>query len=456
MKKIIRLVFVQIFVLGFMNTSYAQMQGLIMSNSERILLSTYVDNVDNMFTISKKLSNYEIITSYKDYSGIQCFCLTKIGTIPTIVSQIFTNLIIYDFEIKDGIVFLCGKGANGGFIGFISVADMFSNPIYKIEYIPNTQVVYDIDVYVDNNNSIKIGALAFANNYYYIDYNFSNGNTYSVLETPLTLLGITHTDNYVEVLCMKDKFTFGLFSHNKNNILQYNNRMYILPNNAFEFHNHYGCVPQDNIPRCFIESIPHSDNVVIALGVQDYILNLANGYNVCLFDINAQSLTLNTAKTIPTHGKPQIKDLKYDYNDNTFLLPTNVDFQLPNSATRYYVRDFIFKLPITTQQTTYQCELIMPNNSRDFKESLNSVVLYDENHYLVSGFDENNNSLYFFDRNEAHPVARCATSFNLDVLPYTLNNNGSISYTSNMTYYKSPITLSGVITTQILNTSCQY
>lgn len=54
MKKIIRLVFVQIFVLGFMNTSYAQMQGLIMSNSERILLSTYVDNVDNMFTISKK------------------------------------------------------------------------------------------------------------------------------------------------------------------------------------------------------------------------------------------------------------------------------------------------------------------------------------------------------------------------------------------------------------------
>ena len=54
MKKIIRIVFMQIFVLGFMNTSYAQMQGLIMSNSERILLSTYVDNVDNMFTISKK------------------------------------------------------------------------------------------------------------------------------------------------------------------------------------------------------------------------------------------------------------------------------------------------------------------------------------------------------------------------------------------------------------------
>ena len=382
--------------------AFAQMQGII--NSSERYSRAILPQVNTVKV--EKLDDENIITLCRE-NTTSYFCKTTLNSSTVDYGIIPPNIDVHDFKIYKDYIIMCGSGLNNhGFIGVIKATDLFLGTgqleYYEVDY---TIVVYDLECYIDINNHLKVVALGYDlyTKHFLIDYDLSDISTpYYYYKTDYTLYDLTQTLNYISIVFSKSVLhEFGVMRHDKTNIFNCQSQMWAFAGGAaFE----YTCgarKPEKQDPCYLIENVDNSNDVFVAVALQDHPYE-STGHSIVVYDIKVSSWFLSFTQIIQTAGKPKLKDMEYCPIDNSLNIVSNVN--IDNNTNNYPISngysgrsdiDVIHKL---RRYVTGNIELIVPSNSADMDDCLNSIAKYRDNYYIVAGKYKNTGSLYWFDR----------------------------------------------------------
>lgn len=385
--------------------AFAQMQGLISYSSER-----YSRNIQPK-SKTVKVEVYDeknIITLCRDNSSTTAtsyFCKTILNSSVSDYGTMFPGVDVFDFKIyNEEYIIMCGQYSGDGFIGKIKISDLFAG-VGQLEYysVPVVSVLYKIDYYLDHEH-LKVATLGHDGlSYYFVDYDLSDISIpYYYYKTDYTLYDLTQTQNYISIVFSKPVLhEFGIMRHDKTNIFNCQSQMWAFAGGAaFE----YTCgarKPEKQDPCYLIENVDNSNDVFVAVALQDHPYE-STGHSIVVYDIKVSSWFLSFTQIIQTAGKPKLKDMEYCPIDNSLNIVSNVN--IDNNTNNYPISngysgrsdiDVIHKL---RRYVTGNIELIVPSNSADMDDCLNSIAKYRDNYYIVAGKYKNTGSLYWFDR----------------------------------------------------------
>ena len=428
------LIFFICLALCLQTTAFAQMQGLISYSSERY--SRAIQPQVNSIKV-EKLDDKNIITLCRE-NTTSYFCRTTLNSSTVDYGIIPLNLDVYDFKIYEDYIIMCGKGINHGFIGLVNVADLFLGTghleYYDVDY---TKVVYGLEYYIDNNGHLKVAAISYdgISKYLFIDYDLSDISTpYYFYPTNNVLYRMTQTDNYISIVFSEPNSTeFGVIRHDKNNISNYQSQIWRFAGGTL--YSGHSLTPQDRGTYFLIENIDKTDTVCVATAVRNHPPYTSGGVPIVVYNIDVNSLTLNSTQVIQTYGKTKLKDMEYTPIDKTLHIINNndifsIDSTNPNSwdTTILYSIDVIHRLQVYPTSTPYLSEIIIPHNNSENADYINSITKYTDSHYIVGGKSSNTSSIYWFDRNYTTNSSLCYMSFLSNIDLSTATPIGTLTY----------------------------
>lgn len=413
---------------------FAQMQGI--TNSSERYSRAILPQVNTVKV--EKLNDENIITLCRE-NTTSYFCKTTLNSSTVDYGIIPLNLDVHDFKIYKDYIIMCGSGLNNhGFIGVIKATDLFLGTgqleYYEVDY---TEIVYGLEYYIDNNGHLKVAAISYdgVSKYLFIDYDLSDISTpYYFYPTNKVLYRMTQTDNYISIVFSEPTSTdFGVIRHDKNNISNYQSRIWRFAGGSL--YSSYGLTPQKRGTYFLIENIDNTDTVCVATAVRNHPPYTSGGVPIVVYNIDVNSLSLNSTQVIQTYGKTKLKDMEYTPIDKTLHIINNndifsIDSTNPNSwdTTILYSIDVIHRLKVYPATTPYLSEIIIPNNNLEYDEYINSITKYADQHYIVGGKNSNVSSIYWFDRKYITNTSFCYMSFLSNIDLSTATPIGTLSY----------------------------
>ena len=433
----------------------AQMQGY--TSTER-----YSRNINPRVNSVKSLAyKQNIITLCYDNQN-SYFLLTSPGS-NTIKQVSFgsnnANYEIFDFQIVDDIVYFCGQNfsLSEGFISWIKIEDLFSSATFNFDKYKISsnylKIIYKLSVYNDPNNKVKINALGYdmtTNTYYFIDFERDNPYTWTLFKTGMMLADLVETKSFINILGDIDVNHFCLFRHDKANIQNYSNSVYRY-NNASAVHHNYMDLLNHRFSAYSITEFDKqtSENLFVCIDLEDHIYN--GSYKPYIFNIDMNNFSVISTKFIPTEGKPLIKDLVYDKKNNLLYMLVNTQYYNNSLHTGFSDIDIIYEMQPSSNITG----IIMPNNSIQMQNNLNSITLYEENkYYLVSGKSSSSGTVYWFDNKTTNHNSPCFNFSTEQVYNGQLYQVGNIQYNSFIDNVNT-LPIYTIPAIQLYNISCQ-
>ncbi|MBO7277452.1 MAG: hypothetical protein J6U84_05770 [Bacteroidales bacterium] len=410
MKRILIFVLVLLPMLAFSQMQNIISQGNTATTLRQIPYSNNITIDSNLIRI-RSIDKNNLVTSIPIISTINgqgtIFLLSTTGT-TTVIERTLSNATVHDFQIFGGIIYFCGESsAYGGFIGWTTIANLFSSTpspitIQKIEDPIKTIAVKELEVY-SWNDSIHVAALA--DNRYLIDMNTANPSTYQIMESKYAYRRLsvgkdkiaaieTHSDTSIVVTAFDagniSQYTYQGFTHPE---LRYDN--YVLENSKLN-------------ANAFTFAYTHRKITNNTWYKTDFItFDATAGINI----VNDQCLEVPEAKLEPI-------DLEYCPEDNSLLY----------LAGGHHGFDEIFPIePFLTN--TYVSISIQPDTLINKRiKQYNSIIRYEDYYYAtVSKYLQTNRVITFdCNRNSTAPL-NCAISYNENVFNYSFLNSATIN-----------------------------
>ena len=445
--------------------AFAQMQGVITSSTEREVSS--IEPVVNTIKV-KKYSDNVIITLCKDNTtGCYCFVKTETGTTSVNYGILPSNFVVYDFKILGENIYFCGQyninNTANGFLAKISYNALFAGGNFDYDEIPQTSVVYEIEVYynkiTESDDIVALGTNSTSTMYYCINYNTSLSlSNYNLFNTQRVLQSITQTENYIGIVASYP-------ATNEFEIIRFlKNSLYTNQGQTWQFaYSGYKWIdlrPENRTYAYLSEAIDDTDEILVATSVDyhgthpDIGLTL-NCRTVNVYKIELSTLQLLSTQVIPTEGKPYLKDMVFIPNNETLNIVTNVQIGDMFGGFPYccaFDIDIIYNVSENVA-TLYSADYTIPNGSQEWLHLMNAIERYDSDYYIVAGKYKDDN-LYLFDKYTLSASTDCYQTYYAKVfldpsLPITSSTYQF--YPSN----KLGFTSKGSISSTSYNTICQ-
>lgn len=437
------------------------MQGVITSSTEREVLN--IEPVVNTIKV-KKYSDNVIITLCKDNTtGYFCFLKTETGSTSVDYGILPSNFEVYDFKILGENIYFCGYDGRFGFIGKISFNTLFTGGNFDYYEIPQTSVVYELEVYynkeTESDDIVALGTNSTSTIYYCINYNTSNAlSSYEIYPTLKVLQSITQTENYIGVI-VSDPLTneFGVIRHQKNNISNLQGQTWQFAYSGYKW---IDLRPENRTYAYLSEAIDDTDEILVATSVDYHGTHPDIGFTlncrtVNVYKIELSTLQLLSTQVIPTEGKPYLKDMVFIPNNETLDIVTNVQIGDMFGGFPYccaFDIDIIYNVSENVA-TLYSADYTIPNGSQEWLHLMNAIERYDSDYYIVAGKYKDDN-LYLFDKNILSSSTDCYQTYYAKVF---LDPDISLTNISYQPIYvpKAIFTTTNDVTTTIYNVICQ-
>lgn len=401
--------------------AFAQMQGVITSSTEREISS--IEPVVNTIKV-KKYSDDKIITLCKDnITGCFCFVRTETGSTSVDYGILPSNFEVYDFKILGENIYFCGKyntnNTTYGFLAKISYNALFAGGNFDYDEIPQTFLVYELEVYynkvTESDDIVALGTNSTSTTYYCINYNTTLSlSNYNLFPTQRVLQSITQTDNYIGIVASyptTNEFEVIRFLKNSLSINQGQTWQF-----AYSGYKWIDLRPENRTYAYLSEAIDDTDEILVATSVDyhgthpDIGLTL-NFRTVNVYKVDLSTLQLLSTQVIPTEGKPYLKDMVFIPNNETLNIVTNVQVgdlwaNLPYCC--LIDIDIIYHVSEDVM-TLYLTDYTIPNGSQEELHLMNAIEKYDEYYYIVAGKDKSD-ELYLFDKYIPSSSANCYES----------------------------------------------
>lgn len=416
MKKYLLFLIVAYLVIGLQTSTFAQMQGIISSSSERVTRT--ITPVANTVKV-KKYADSIMITLCKDTNnGGYCFAQTNLGSNTVKYAELPQVIEIYDFTIYKDEIYFCGKRNSIGFIAWANFNDLFNGGVFHYDMMQITKIIYELEVfYNDTLGTMNIVALgsddwtgnSTAGTYFFIDYKM-NSNTYNIYYTQNYVLHtLTQTPTTVDVVFAGNNNSylneFGVMRHMKSNMLNCQSQIWKYSYNGFDYTSG-DSKPQKRKPCFLAEKIGDTERICVTTALQsDTTYFMVTNHKINTFIIDIPSLQLLYTQVIPVKGKPKLKDMEYSDGHQILhiLANTTLDSILNGYTHPIYSAlgciDAIYEVRplITPSPISYTSSVIVPENNI-FIEVLNGIALYSDRYYIVAGKSTSTGTLYWFDR----------------------------------------------------------
>lgn len=400
----------------FLQTSlFAQMQGAIISSTEREVPS--IEPVVNTIKV-KKYSDEKIITLCKDsITGNFCFLKTETGSSIVNYGILPSKFEVYDFKILGKNIYFCGYDGRFGFIGKISFNTLFTGGNFDYYEIPQTSVVYELEVYynaiTDSDDIVALGTNSTSTTYYCINYNTNTSTSYDIYYIQGHVLqSITQTNNYIGVV-ISDPTTneFGVIRHQKNNISNLQGQTWQFAYSAYKWIDQR---PENRTYAYLSEAIDDTDEILVATSL-DYLNShpdfgvVGNFRTVNVYRVDLSTLQLLSTQVIPTDGKPYFKDMVYIQDNGSLNILTNV--QVGSDAWNNFPYCCLLDIDIiyhidATATNQYQLSFTIPNVSNESYHLLNGIETYEDYYYIVAGKTKTN-KFVLFDKYIPSTITNC-------------------------------------------------
>ena len=279
------------------------MQGVITSSTEREVLN--IEPVVNTIKV-KKYSDRKIITLCKDNTtGCYCFVKTETGTTSVNYGILPSNFEVYDFKILGENIYFCGQyntnNTTHGFIANISYNALFTGGNFDYDEIPQTFLVYELEVYynkvTDSDDIVALGTNSTSTTYYCINYNTSLSlSNYNLFHTQRVLQSITQTENYIGIVASYP-------ATNEFEIIRFlKNSLYTNQGQTWQFaYSGYKWIdlrPENRTYAYLSEAIDDTDEMLVATSVDYHGTHPDIGLTLNCRTVNVYKIELSTLQLL--------------------------------------------------------------------------------------------------------------------------------------------------------------
>lgn len=359
-------------LLSLQINSFAQMQYLLNTSSERII--PFFQGIAPKKSLAIDSGEILSLNLYNN-GNIPLFCKTTDGDTMVNISfvqaqQSIDSIYDFDYNINDSMIYYCGEYNGQGCIGFEYKYQLFStnsNQVMRID-LNVEKTISKIRYYVGAAGREKLALISDGNKF--IDFDLSSF-TYDAYESPYQLLDIVITDNKVCVLGYVNEKEFILYSHDKGNISNFQDLTFATPTINTYF---------DTVG--FHITKLNGDDIMVGFSLDD------NYDEFCTIDLNSLNNIISDQAIPKNIGKTKIIDLEFCPTSNEVLCLNNM---IGLSNIIYSVNPYANAIYTTTA--------VMPDNNILYgqEQRLYSVANYDNNYYVVLGKDASGH-IYFFDK----------------------------------------------------------
>lgn len=438
----------------FLQTNlFAQMQGLISYSSERY--SRAIQPESNTVVV-ENYTDDTIITLCTDNNNTSYFCKIALNSSAVEYGVMPSGIEIYDFKIYGNDIIMCGKNTNTtplnpGFIGVININDLFAGiGILQCHSVGHSNTVYDMEYYIDINGHLKVAALATTrpSGYIFVDYDLSTSTTHYIYPTQYTLYRLTQTKNYIAIVFSEPNATeFGIIRHDKANIFNYQSQIWQFAGG--NVYSSFGLVPENRGTYFLIEDIEGTDEVCVVGTIRNHPGYIA-GVPIVVYNIDVSNFNLNSTQVIQSYGKTKLKDMEYIPTDQTLHIINNTDLYYNNNGniTYKFNIDLVNKIDVYPINLPYTAEVIIPSNSLEYNEYINSIIRYSDNYYIIGGKSSSFSSLYWFDRKYSNSNDQCYRSYGISVVQSNAFSAGNMTYS----YYPHMADITNISCPGVYNT----
>lgn len=387
---------------------FAQMQGVINSSSERVILTFASKNN----TKSLPYKDGIITSANAEQTNSATFYHTMPGTSGVSYASLH-GIEVEDFSILGNMLFFCGNYQSTALIGWVSISDLFyASASIDVQYFTGYQNAYRIEAYQDNiTNKVNLAVLAMRQNvqtglneYRLIDYPIDNSiTTYDAYLTSTEIItDLAQTDNRIVALLDRKNYTdFSLLEYIKGNMQTNVSMAYQFTPGTYSMTSNTP-VGKDDSTSYILTNEVGTENVFVCAQIEDHIVPYGRRPYIYHIDL----LTFNPIYTqvLDVGGKPILRDIKYNPNDNKLYLLTNCS-NGQSSGFEYNTQDVIYEFDKDMPGIAIG---LLPNNSQHIQENMNSLTFYESyRYYLVSGIENITHRPYFFDRLISNLSASC-------------------------------------------------